>query len=66
MRGGKRKKVKRLHTDTLFSSGKITKSFHQELTRFICAFHSGLSTECFANYTYPLELAVVVSCDLSG
>lgn len=66
MRGGKRKRVKRLHTGTLFSSGKITKSFHQELTSFICAFHSGLSTEWFANYTYPLEMAVPVSCDLSG
>lgn len=66
MRGGKRKRVKRLHTGTLFSSGKITKLFHQELTSFICAFHSGPSTEWFANYTYPLEMAVAVSCDLSG
>ena len=66
MRGGKRTRVKRLHTDTLFSFGKITKSFHQELTSFICAFHSGLSTEWFANYTYSLEMAVAVSRDLSG
>lgn len=66
MRGGKKKRVKRLHTDTLFSSGKITKLFHQELTSFICDFHSGLSTEWFANYTYPLEMAMAVSCSLSG
>lgn len=66
MRGGKRKRVKRLHTDTLFSSGKITQSFHQELTSFICAFHSGVSTECFANYIYPLEMAVAASCNFLG
>lgn len=66
MRGGKRKRVKRLHVDTLFSSGKITQSFHQELTSFTCAFHSGVSTECFANYIYPLEIAVAARCNLLG
>lgn len=66
MRGGKRKRVKRLHIDTLFSSGKITQSLHQELTSFTCAFHSGVSTECFANYIYPLEIAVAARCNLLG
>lgn len=41
-----RKRVKRLHTDTLFSSGEITKSFYQELTISFVLFFQDCLLNC--------------------
>lgn len=41
-----RKRVKRLHTDTLFSSAKITKSFYQELTILFVFFFQDCLLSC--------------------
>lgn len=39
------KKGSKVNTDIFSSSGKITKSFHQEVASSICDFHLGLPTE---------------------